>query len=160
MSFTYVNSVSAQRWYGINVKDYSISAQRWYRIELKVLVVVFSDKDLHVVLFDRTKENELSTCDSERKKVIAWESVFSLKNDLKRKVLMDVDPRKEDRAIRDRFLEMPLVYYLLRRVHFEFNQSCDKSYMFNLTNDGLSMCVMEYSDLFLNLVRTNPDIYV
>ena len=95
-------SVSAQRWYEINVKDYSISAQRWYRIELKVLVV-FSDKDLHVVLFDGTKENELSTCDSERKEVIAWESVFSLKNDLKRKVLMDVDPTKEDRAIRDRF---------------------------------------------------------
>ena len=95
MRFPYVNSVSAQRWYGINVKDYSISAQRWYRIELKVLVVVFSDKDLHVVLFDGTKENELSTCDSERKKVIAWESVFSLKNDLKRKVLMDVDPRKK-----------------------------------------------------------------
>ena len=100
---------------------YSISAQRWYRIELKVLVVVFSDKDLHVVLFDRTKENELSTCDSERKKVIAWESVFSLKNDLKRKVLMDVDPRKEDRSIRDRFWEMPLMYYLLRRIHFEFS---------------------------------------
>jgi len=120
LSFPYINSVSAQRWYGINVKDYSISAQRWYRIELKVLVVVFSDKDLHVVLFDRTKENELSTCDSERKKVIAWESVFSLKNDLKRKVLMDVDPRKEDRAVRDYFWEIPLVYYLSRRFHFEF----------------------------------------
>ena len=100
MSFSCVNSISAQWWYGINVKDYSISAQRWYRIELKVLVVVFSDKDLHVVLFDRTKENELSTCDSERKKTITWESVFSLKNGLKRKVLVDVDPRKEDRAIR------------------------------------------------------------
>ena len=95
-------SISAQRWYGINVKDYSISAQRWYRIELKVLVVVFSDKDLHVVFLGGTKENELSTCDSERKKTIAWESVFSLKNGLKRKVLMDVDPTKEDRAIKDR----------------------------------------------------------
>ena len=63
MSFPFVNSVSAQRWYGINVKDYSISAQRWYRIELKVLVV-FSDKDLYVVLLEGTKENELSTCDS------------------------------------------------------------------------------------------------
>jgi len=60
LSFSYVNSVSAQRWYGINVKDYSISAQRWYRIELKVLIVVFSDKDLHVVL-QGTKENELVT---------------------------------------------------------------------------------------------------
>ena len=62
--FSYVNSVSAQRWYGINVKDYSISAQRWYRIELKVLIVICSDKDLHVVLLEGTKENELSTCDS------------------------------------------------------------------------------------------------
>ena len=94
MSFLYVNSVFSQRWYGINVKDYSISAQRWYRIELKVLVV-FSDKDLYVVLLEGTKENELSTCDSERKKTITWESIFSLKNGLKRKVLMDVDPRKK-----------------------------------------------------------------
>ena len=93
MRFPYVNSVSAQRWYGINVKDYSISAQRWYRIELKVLIIIFSDKDLHVVL-EGTKEDELSTCDSERKKTIAWESVFSLKNVLKRKVLMNIDPRK------------------------------------------------------------------
>ena len=64
MRFSYVNSISAQRWYGINVKDYSISAQRWYRIELKVLIVVFSDKDLHVVLLEGTIENERSTCDS------------------------------------------------------------------------------------------------
>ena len=128
---------------------YSISAQRWYRIELKVLIIIFSDKVLHVVLLEGTKENN---CDSERKKTIAWESVFSLKNGLKRKVLMDVDPRKEDRSIRDRFWEMPLMYYLSRRIHFEFSQSCDKSYMFNLTNIGLSMCVMEYSDLFLNLI--------
>jgi len=62
--FPYVNFVSAQRWYGINVKDYSISAQRWYRIELKVLIVICSDKDLHVVLLEGTKENERSTCDS------------------------------------------------------------------------------------------------
>ena len=103
MIFPCVHSISAQRWYGVNVKDYSISAQRWYRIELKVLIIVFSDKVLHVVLLEGTKENELSTCDSERKKTIAWESVFSLKNGLKRKVLMDVDPTKEDRAIRDSF---------------------------------------------------------
>ena len=50
---------------------YSISAQQWYRIELEVLIVVFSDKDLHVVLLEGTKENELSICYSERKKVIA-----------------------------------------------------------------------------------------
>ena len=47
---------------------YSISAQRWYRIEPKVLIIAFSDKVLHVVLFEGTKENELGTCDSERKK--------------------------------------------------------------------------------------------
>ena len=64
MSLPYINSISAQRWYRINVKDYSISAQRWYRIELKVLVVVFSDEDLHIVLLEGTKENELRTCDS------------------------------------------------------------------------------------------------
>ena len=64
LRFPYVNFISAQRWYEINVKDYSISAQRWYRIELKVLVVVFSDKDLYVLLLEGTKENELSTCDS------------------------------------------------------------------------------------------------
>ena len=81
---------------------YSIFAQRWYRIELKVLIIIFSDKDLHVVL-EGTKEDELSTCDSERKKIIAWENVFSLKNCLKSKVIVDVDPIKEDRAIRDSF---------------------------------------------------------
>ena len=80
---------------------YSISAQRWYRIELKVLIIDFSDKEFYVVL-EGIKENELITCDSKRKKTIAWESVFSLKNGLKRKVLIHVDPRKEDRAIRDR----------------------------------------------------------
>ena len=103
MSFPCVNYVFAQRWYEINVKDYSISSQWWYRIELKVLIVVFSDKDLRVVLLEGTKEDELSTCDSERKKTVAWESVFSLKNCLKSKVIVDVDPIKEDRAIRDSF---------------------------------------------------------
>ena len=101
---------------------YSISAQRWYRIELEVLtivflIIVFSDKVLHVVLLEGTKENN---CDSERKKTIAWKSVFYLKNGLRRKVFMDVDPRKEDRAVRDHFWEIPLVYYLSRRFHFEF----------------------------------------
>ena len=48
--FPYVNSVSAQRWYRINVKDYSISAQRWYRIKLKVLIIDFSYKEFYVVL--------------------------------------------------------------------------------------------------------------
>ena len=64
---------------------YSIFAQRWYRIELKALIIVFSDKVLHVVLLEGTKENELGTCDSERKKVIAPENVFSVNEWLKRK---------------------------------------------------------------------------
>jgi len=54
-------------------------------MELKVLIIVFSDKVLHVVLLEGTKENELGTCDSERKKVIASENVFSAKEWLKRK---------------------------------------------------------------------------
>ena len=99
MSFPTLIPFSAQRWYGVNVNDYSISAQRWYRIELKVLIIVFSDKVLHVILLEGTKENELSTCDSERKKSIAWESVFSLKNGLKGKVLMDIHPKRVDKAL-------------------------------------------------------------
>ena len=39
----------------------------------------------------------------ERKKVIASENIFSVKNGLKEKVLMDIDPRKEDRVIRVQF---------------------------------------------------------
>ena len=89
MSFPYINSISAQRWYGINVNRrmfYSISAQRWHRIKLEVFfIIVFLDKVLHVVLLEGTKENELGTCDSERKKVIASENVFSIKEWLKRK---------------------------------------------------------------------------
>ena len=73
---------------------------------------------------------------------------------------MDVDPTKEDRAIRDSFEKCLLCTLYQEKNHFEFVQNCDKSYMFNLTNVELSMCVMEYSDLFLNLIRTNPDIYV
>ena len=47
---------------------------------------------------------------------------------------------------------MSLMYSLSSGIHFEFNQSCDKACMFNLTNVGLSMCVMEYLDSFLNLM--------
>ena len=57
-------------------------------MELKVLIIVFSDKVLHVVLLEGTKENELGTCDSERKKerkkVIASENVFYVKEWLKK----------------------------------------------------------------------------
>ena len=81
---------------------YSISAQRWYRIELKVLIITFSDKVLHVVLLEGTKENGVPVTQKERRPSHE-KSVFFLKNGLKRKVLMNIDPRKEDRAIRDRF---------------------------------------------------------
>ena len=55
---------------------------------------------------------------------------------------------------------MSFMYSPSSRIHFEFVQSCDNSYIFNLTNVGLSMYVMEYSDLFLNLIWTDPDIFV
>ena len=139
---------------------YSISAQRWYRIELKVLIITFSDKVLHVVLLEGTKENELVTCDSEREKVIASENVLSVKEWLEKKSTYGCWSNKRRLRNKKSFWEMSLIYSLSRRIHFEFNQSCDKSYMFNLTNVGLSMCVMEYSDLFLNLIWPNPDIYV
>ena len=106
MSFSHVNSVSAQWWCGINVKETCFilfmpnGDIEW---NLKVLIFVFFDKVLHVVLREGTKGNELSTCDSERKKTIAWESVFSLKNCLKSKVIEDFDPIKENRAVRDSF---------------------------------------------------------
>ena len=90
--------LSAQRWYGINVKRrifYSISAQRWYRIELKVVIIVFSDKVLHVVLLEGTKENELGTFDSERKKRKSLhQKMYSLQKNGLKKVLMDIDPKK------------------------------------------------------------------
>ena len=67
MSFLYVNSVFSQRWYGINVKDYSISAQRWYRIELKVLIIDFSDKEFYVVLEGRKTMNWVLVTQKETK---------------------------------------------------------------------------------------------
>ena len=105
---------------------------------------------MHVVLLEGTKENGVPVTQKERRPSHE-KSVFFLKNGLKRKVIIHVDPRKEDRAIRDR-IEKSLMYSLSSRIYFEFIQSCDNSYMFNLTNIGLSMCVMEYSDLFLNLI--------
>ena len=125
MSFPYINSVSAQRWYRINVKDYSISAQRWYRIEL--ILIFFSDKDFHDVLLERTKENVLGTYDSERKKAIVWENVISVKNGLKGKVLMDIDPRREDKAIRVHFEKCLLCTLYQEEFIYLFIQSCDKS---------------------------------
>ena len=75
---------------------YSISAQRWYRIELKVLIIVFSDKVLHVVLLEGTKENELVTCDSGRKKErkSLHQKMYSLQKNGLKKVLMDIDKKR------------------------------------------------------------------
>ena len=67
MSFPYINSVSAQRWYRINVKDYSISAQRWYRIELKVLIIDFSNKEFYVVLEGQKTMNWVLVTQKERR---------------------------------------------------------------------------------------------
>ena len=137
----------------------SISALRWYRMELKSFNYCLFWHFLHVVL-KGTKENELSTCDSERKKTIAQESVFSLKNGLKRKVLMDVDPTKENRAIRDSFEKCLLCTLYQEEFILSSVEVLISQYMFNLTNVELSMCVMEYSDLFLNLIWTHLDIFV
>ena len=75
---------------------YSISAQRWHRIELKVLIIVFSDKVLHVVLLEGTKENELGTCDSGRKKErkSLHQKMYSLQKNGLKKVLMDIDKKR------------------------------------------------------------------
>ena len=114
---------------------------------------------MHVVLLEGRKENELGTCDSERKMAIAWESVFSVKNGLKRKVLVDIDPRKEDKAIRVHFEKCLLCTLYQEEFILSSVKVVISQYMFNLINVGLSMCVMEYSDLFLNLIWTDPDIF-
>ena len=68
--------VSAQRWYEINVKDYSISAQRWYRIELKVVIIDFSDKEFYVVLEGRKTMNWVLVTQKERRSL--HERIYSL----------------------------------------------------------------------------------
>ena len=69
------------------------------------MIIVFSDKVLHVVLLEGTKENELVTCDSGRKKErkSLHQKMYSLQKNGLKKVLMDIDPRKEDRVIRVQF---------------------------------------------------------
>ena len=141
MRFPYVNSISAQRWYRINVKDYSISAQRWYRIELK---------SFNCCLF--RQRFACSSAWRDKRKWTEYLRLIKKEGHHVRKVLMDIDPRKRRMSNKRLFWEISLMYSLSSRIHFEFIQSCDKSYMFNLTNIGLSMCVMEYSDLFLNLI--------
>ena len=72
--------------------------------------------------------------------------MYSLqKNGLKGKVLMDIDPRKEDRVIRVQFEKCLLCTFYQEEFILSY-----KACTANLTNVGLSMCVMEYSDLFLN----------
>jgi len=82
------------------------------------------------------------------------------KERLDQKSTQDIYPIRVDKAIRVHF-EKRLLCTLYQE---EFILSSVKvvisQYMFNLTNVGLSMCVMKYSDLFLNLIWSNPDIYV
>ena len=67
-------------------------------------------------------------------------------------MLMDIDPRKRRERNKGSFWEMSLMYSPSSGIRFEFNQSCNKACTFNLINVGLSMCVMEYLDSFLNLM--------
>ena len=68
--------------------------------------------------------------------------MYSLqKNGLKGKVLVDIDPRKEDRVIRVQF-EKCLLCTFYQEEFILSNKAC----MANLTNVRLSMRVMEYSD--------------
>ena len=71
---------------------------------------------------------------------------------LEKKGLMSIDTRQEDRAISVYFERCLLC--TLYQVEFILSsfKVVTSQYMFNLTNVGLSMCVMEYSDLFLNLI--------
>ena len=73
--------------------------------------------------------------------------MYSLqKNGLKEKVLMDIDPRKEDIVIRVQFEKCLLCTFYQKEFYFEFSQRCNKACTTNLTNVRLSMCVMEYSN--------------
>jgi len=74
------------------------------------LIIVFSDKVLHVVLLEGTKENKLGTCDSERKK----ESHCIRKYILCKR--MDIDPRKEDRVIRVQFEKCLLCTFYQKKI--------------------------------------------
>ena len=72
---------------------------------------------------------------------------------LERKVLMDIDPRREDKAIRVHFEKCLLctLYqeeFILSSVKVMISHTC------------LIWPTSDYSDLFLNLIWSNPDIYV
>ena len=67
-------------------------------------------------------------------------------NGLKEKVIMDIDPRKEDRVIRVQFEKCLLCTFYQKEFYFEFSQRCNKACTANLTSVRISMCVMEYSD--------------
>ena len=137
---------------------YSISAQRWYRIELKVLIVVFLDKDLHVVLLQGKKWTEYLRL--RKKEGHFMRKCLLYKEWIEKKGLMDIDPRREDKAIRVHFEKCLLCTLYQEEFILSSVKVLISQYMFNLTNVGLSMCVMEYSDLFLNLMWANPGIYV
>ena len=79
-----------------------VSAQRWYRIELKVLFIVFSDKEFHVVLEGRKKLNWVLVTQKERRSL--HKRIYSLlRTAWKEKYSWILIQGKEDRAIRDCF---------------------------------------------------------
>ena len=82
------------------------------------------------------------------------------KERLDRKSTQDIYPRRVDKAIRVHFEKCLLCTLYQEEFILSSVKVVISQYMFNLTNVGLSMCVMEYSDLFLNLMWTDPDIFV
>ena len=74
------------------------------------------------------------------------------KEQLEKKSTHGYGSMKGRQSNKSSFREMSVMYSQSSGINFEFSQSCDNSCMANLTNVGLNMCVMEYSDLFLNLI--------
>ena len=72
------------------------------------------------------------------------------KERLDRKSTQDIYPRRVDKAIRVHFEKCLLCTLYQEEFILSSFKVVISQYMFNLTNVGLSMCVMEYSDLFLN----------
>ena len=136
---------------------YSISAQRWYRIELKVLIIDFWDKEFYVVLEGRKTMNWVLVTQKEGHYIREY---ILCKERLDRKSTQDIYPRRVDKSIRVHFEKCLLCTLYQEEYILSSFKVVISQYIFNLTNVGLSMCVMEYSDLFLNLIWTDPDIFV
>jgi len=72
------------------------------------------------------------------------------KKRLDRKSTQDIYPRRVDKAIRVHFEKCLLCTLYQEEFILSSFKVVISQYMFILTNVGLSMCVMEYSDWFLN----------